>query len=204
MHQSTWQRLGTSLILCLGVLTSASAQVVDSVNVGKTPIASQWNVGDVGWLYTPSFGYDLGGIETLFPTGLENHHNVTVELYDELPSAGGVLLRSAMFVSEANVFSGGSFTPISLVANEDYFVGFRNVANLGPNITRDPGATLLSRLYLSDDGSYQYTLDDLHSAPILRFLAPPAPAAPAPEPTSITLLGLGALPLLRRLRRRMS
>jgi hypothetical protein len=129
---------------------------------------------------------------------------VTVELYDELPSAGGVLLRSAVFTSEANMFSGGSFAPLSLVANEDYFVGFRNVANLGPNITRDSGAILLSRLYFSDDGSYQYSIDDLHSAPILRFLAPeqPAPAPVAPEPTSMTLLGIGALQLMRRLRRR--
>ena len=46
------------------------------------------------WVYTPSFAFDLTGIKTKFSSGDPNRI-ITLEIYDELPSAGGTLLQES-------------------------------------------------------------------------------------------------------------
>jgi hypothetical protein len=165
-------------------------------------VAGTWNAAEVGWLYTPGFSYNLTGVETKFSS--VDVRTVDLEIYDEHPLLGGTLLRSASFAPSTS-FAGGSFMDLPLVGGEDYFIGFRNVLGLGFNTTADAGATSLGFLFFNgtNNGTYPNSEQGTHSQPILQFIGNRIgePSA-VPEPTSMALLGMGALPLLRRLRRR--
>ena len=135
------------LVLTLSVCDAASAAVMDSINADKTADTEGWGVCEVGWVYTPGFSYNLTGVRTKFGSG--DSRMVTVEVYDELPSQGGTLLRSATFSPLANTLAGGSFAPLELSAGEDYFIGFRNVLGLNANFTPEPDSVSVSPLYYS-------------------------------------------------------
>jgi len=143
------------LILALSVCNAASAAVMDSINADRNPSNEPWGVPEVGWIYTPGFSYNLTGVATKFGSG--DPRLVTVEVYDELPSQGGTLLRSALFSPVANAFAGGGFRPLQLSAGEDYFIGFRNVVAVNANFTPEPGSVSVSPLYygFTDSGSYE-------------------------------------------------
>ena len=96
------------VVICwFEVASPVSAAVIDSVNAGRNADANAWGVPEVGWIYTPSFSYNLTGVGTKFGSG--DPRTITVEVYDELPSQGGTLLRSAIFSPVANAFTGGGF-----------------------------------------------------------------------------------------------
>jgi hypothetical protein len=185
----------------LSVLSlSASAAVVDGVNAAASNDSSTWNATEVGWFYTPTFSYNLTGIETKFGSFVDSR-TVTVEVYTDSPGSGGMLLRSADFTALANAFSGGFFAPLSLTSGTTYFIGFRNVGNFNVNLTNDTGATNLpgGLLYSFDNnGSYSIGPETLFTAqPILQFHDDSA----VPEP-STWVLGLSAAALLLRFRHR--
>lgn len=205
----------------------ATAAVIDSVNADKQPAPLSWWAGqdEVGWLYRPASAYDLTGVETRFGALRPSDGNfanltptqratVTVEVYDALPADGGHLLRSADFTASTEL-AGGVFPALQLVAGEDYFIGFRHLDGLGVNYTIDPGAKSLGADHVelgnifgfaggyNPGGSGTYSIvgpaSGRSSAPILRFLGEPIPSpTTAPEPAGVLLLGLGALPLLKR------
>jgi len=203
-------RLGLTGLLALVLLPStshATPVVVESVNGSAAPfLSAAWGVSEVGWLYTPATTYDLTSVTTKF--GSSDSRTITLEIYTELPSGGGTLLRSAGFTPVGNVFAGPTFAPLTFVAGEDYFIGFRNVVGLLVNVTIDSGATNLGPLYFgqSDSGSYADIETGTHtSQPILQFLADDALSSTAvPEPASLALLctGLGALAVCARRRAR--
>lgn len=184
--------------------------VAASINAGAAPINALWIPDDIGWLYTPSQTIVLDGVLTKFAYG--GSQAVTEELYDGLPGAGGgTLLRSAVFIPDGTSFPGeptfagsgkpplyvgATFAPVTLMAGHAYFIGFRNVTNLGTNITTDPGATSLGAFYYDypGDGSYGSVNTTDSTQPILQFLSP---AAAVPEPSSLLLVGVaGGLGLL--------
>ncbi|MHC4647979.1 MAG: hypothetical protein ACYTBJ_21170 [Planctomycetota bacterium] len=144
------------LLLTLSVCSAAAAVVMDSINAEKDAETVPWGVSEVGWIYTPSLSYNLTDVRTKFGSG--DLRIVTVEVYDELPSLGGTLLRSAAFLPVANVFAGGSFVPLEVNAGEDYFIGFRNVYGLNRNYTPEAGSVSVSSLYYSwtDNGTYGF------------------------------------------------
>jgi hypothetical protein len=145
------------LILAVLLCNAASAAVVDSFNADKNPAAGAWGVSEVGWIYTPGSSYNLTGVRTKFGSGPGSYsRTVTLEVYDELPSQGGTLLRSAAFSPLADAFAGGSFGSLAVTAGEDYFIGFRNVNNLGSNFTTDPYSASVSHLFygIQDAGIY--------------------------------------------------
>jgi hypothetical protein len=151
----------------------APVELVDAVNQnGITSPLNRFWPADVGWEYTPPVDYILTGVFTKFSyIPYNDNRTVTVEIYDGLPSDGGRLLRSADFKPLANAFSGALFPPTNLRAGHAYFIGFRNVANLGQNIARYE-ATVLSPFYYSqfDDGTYSFSESGYHSScPILEF-----------------------------------
>ncbi|MHC4477487.1 MAG: peptidoglycan DD-metalloendopeptidase family protein [Planctomycetota bacterium] len=152
-----WSKSAVVVISTFLLCNAASAVVVDSFNADKSPSDSYWGVSEVGWIYTAGFSFNLTGVRTKFGSGPGSYSRlVTVEVYDELPAHGGILLRSATFTPVANMFAGGGFTPLPVDAGEDYFVGFRDVVGLGDNFTSDPGAQSVSNLHfgLYSTGAY--------------------------------------------------
>jgi hypothetical protein len=146
----------------------------------------------VGWLYVLGFVYELTGIGARFGAG--NVQNVTVELYSEHPGSGGTLLRTGIMTSQPNNWVDAAFAPITLNAGQSYFIGFRNVAGVGSNITGDPGATALpGGIWYSSTNSGAYTTNQpaYGGTAILRF-----EGSPVPEPATFALAAL-ALAALR-------
>lgn len=197
------------ICFCLVMLLSTAgpgytSPVVDSINVGATPSAStNWIATEVGWTYVPSFDYNLDGVLTKFGIGANDGRTITVEVYDEAPSAGGVLLRSGTFNPASDSFAGATFLPLALVAGEDYFIGFRNVGGLPVNVTSDGGATNLpgGLMYsFSNNGTYNLGPETGFTAqPILQFTG----ASNVPEPATMAVFGLmavGAFGVRRRLK----
>jgi MYXO-CTERM domain-containing protein len=207
--------------------------VADSVNANQSADNNAyWGSYDVGWLYTPSFSYNLSGVLTMFSipvgTSIENR-DVTVVLYQgTTPALGGTLLGSFQFDSSTaeGTFGGGDFgSPISLSAGQQYFVGFKNVgpinanpnANtnaIGVNFTGNPNATFLSNHFFDDtrDASCANTTDfacegnDTGPSVVLGepILEFLRPnVATTPEPASGALLGGAILALLGIRRRRV-
>jgi hypothetical protein len=200
----------TTSVVCavLGTSNPANAlSIVDSVNADKSPaIGTTWNANEVGWSYTPTFSYNLSGINTKFGAGFgAGSKTVTVEVYDEAPTTGGTLLRSASFTSLANAFSGGTFAALNLLAGEDYFIGFRNVDGLGVNFTQDAGSTALAplRYGFGNNGSYPSSYDfEPHTQAILQFVGETPTAVPTPALLP-GLIGLG-LGVLRKRKAQMA
>jgi hypothetical protein len=203
VHFSVGLALTTLAAVALAAAHPAQASVVDSVNANKTPPPfGTWAANEVGWQYTPSFSYDLSGILTKFAA--VDNRTVTAELYNGLPTAGGVLLGSGAFTPSTG-FAGGAFANLPLTAGHAYFVGFRGVGGLGVNVTENPGATYLSDLHYDGGNSGSYTIPevgDFTGQPILEFEG--SIPSPAPEPGSLALLATGGLPLLGLLRRRLA
>jgi hypothetical protein len=131
------------------------------------------------WVYTPPTSYQLTGINTKFGVGASDDPTtegrvVTLEVYDEHPfHGGGTLLRSVNFSVAEMAFSGGSFAALSLQSGEDYYIGFRNVTNLGVNWTGDAGATFLAQFWAGNPsypGQYRGSTCTQCDPPILQFL----------------------------------
>src|SRR5262249_33796925 len=105
---------------------------------------------------------------------------------------GGSLLRSATFAPVPGRFSGGMFEPLTLEAGHRYFIGFEDILLLGGNVTKDAGATSLGTERLDHDRSRSFAIwgsggsDDFTDQPVLQFHG-------TPEPSGLTLLGLGAV-----------
>jgi hypothetical protein len=164
------------MLLCAFAFSAFADALIDSINQDGFPSPlSRWMAAEIGWKYTPTVNYALTGVFTEFsaiPYG--DNRTVTVEVYDGLPSDGGRLLRSADFTPLAETYSGASFLPLNLLAGHAYFIGFRNVAHLGINVTANPEATVLYPLYysLDNDDSYSFietVTDNNSSNPILEF-----------------------------------
>jgi hypothetical protein len=187
----------TCLVMAPG---AEAATIIDSVNADKSPVPTFWLASEVGWFYTPAFSYTLTGINTKFASsGTAIAPTVTVEVYDGDPFFGAPLLRSADFTGLTDAFSGGTFTNLALLAGKEYFVGFRNVGNLGVNVTDDPGATSLFQLAFGFDNNGTYPeieMDRFTTQPILQFVGT---ATPVPTPALLpALLGMGAAVLRKR------
>jgi hypothetical protein len=195
-----WQVLVGALALAVCAPMSRADSVMDGVNMGATPSGDSWYATDVGWFYTPSFSYQLTGVETRF-SSLDSRL-CTLEFFRVGPPSdpGSVLLRSSPFAPSTS-WAGGTFAPLALTAGTTYFVGIRNTQWLGVNATNDPGATVWSPLRWDYDNSGSYAAVEsgrYTSQPILRFRGPDA----IPEAGTLTaLMGLlsgGGLLILRR------
>jgi hypothetical protein len=214
------------VLLCAAAIVFAAAAsqaqagwiIADSINASATPafynpgspITMTWAASEVGWFYTPSTSYDLWEVLTKF--GVTDNRLVTVDVYQAShgangsllsPSAGDVPLRSAQFAPQTDALAGGIFAPLTLTANNTYFIGFENVSGLGLNVTADSGATSLAgglRFGFSGSGYLPVSVGGFLSQPILQFqYDPPGPspdAPAAPEPASFVLFGLGSCVLV--------
>lgn len=191
LHLQTILRI-SSIFIITGFLQWAPVSQADikadGLNDDKNPQFLGWCSGCtvVGWYYIAPFDYDLSGIQTNFEPGVGAERTVTVEILTDRRFAGGALLASADFDSSTarGTLGGGTFvSPVHLTAGTRYFVGFRNVQNIGINTTADAGALNLGPLGLYidndfvNDGQYEFRggqpcIGSPQDQPIIRFLQP--------------------------------
>lgn len=188
-------------LLCVlsGLLATSSfslqAAIIDSVNPDGMPQQvgdNGWNIENIGWLYTPTFDYTLQGVNTLFGTDTRQAlpQIVTLEIFDEV---GGNVLRSADFMALENTYSGALFADLTLVAGEDYFIGFRNIMNLQANFNVDGIAPTELTAFYNFAGAPDYG-SQVNSGPIAQALLQfEGQRVPVPEPSSLILLLAGIL-----------
>ena len=192
-----------AIVILVLAASPAPAAIIDSINADKTPFTSEiGNVDEIGWLYTPDFSYTLTGIQSKFGAGegpIYAWGIVELEIYDGLPINGGALLRSVTFGVVRGLLGGGSFTPLEISGGTDYFVGFRGVEPIGSPYTIPcnfavSGVPLPCYYGTDNSGTYSFATDDYHLIhPILLFEG-------VPEPSTLLLLSLGGLALMRKRR----
>ena len=183
--------------------------VVDSINADKSPKPAEWSLTEVGWFFTPSSSYSLGGVQSKFSDQGTITRLVTIEVRSAGGNVIGDVLRSGSFTLEhdspSSLFQGASFAPLGLTAGTQYFIGFRNTDSTGAIVTEDAGATNLGlfRFGRSNLGTYENAFNTSPNnrlgQPILRFLGP-ADASAVPEPSALAALVpalLGVLALNR-------
>ncbi len=195
----------------------ASAAIIDNINGSFLPpfLVFGTPVDNVGWDYTPSFSYNLTGISTFFEP-VDNPAPVTRTVTVVLEStAGGTPIASGtVSVGASGGVQGVSFSPVTLTAGTEYFVGFENVLGLGLNIVdwfqgvngpvgeQPPGTVNLDGWWQGTPAGNNFTIftpqmvDEklqVFSAPILNFsgtsITPPP--TPVPEPSTWALMVLG-------------
>lgn len=121
--------------------------------------------------------------------------NITIELWDALPNGGGVLLASGTALGTPGSYVDVSWAPVVITSGVDYFLVFLDGGASGMglrgdttnqyafgNVFANPGFTA----FLTFDYTFRTFTDD---------------AFGVPEPTTLSLVGLGALALLGRRRR---
>jgi hypothetical protein len=189
--------------------------VLDNINGGATPEDSDVNngLGDVGWVYVPTFSYTLDEILTNFGDGDGLTSTVTLSFYSGIPNSGGTLLGTESFTSNPG-FQGALFgSDISITAGDTYFVGLSNTLGDGLDMVAAafsvtlaqpaaPGVTYTNGVYTDDNGAttdfntffplVSAGLDNAFAAPILDFDGPNL----TPEPGSLALSITGCMALL--------
>ena len=210
-----------AVLLCSGVaspIASASA-LMDDVNGSATPgffvffsNAGASSDANIGWVYTPSLAYNLDRIETTFrsvPNFSAFTRPVTLSIWDSHPGSGGAMLRSGSFnVGNEGGAQGISFSDLTLIAGQDYFIGLQNILGLGINIVeplgpfpgnfangQPAGTEFLNGWYTGPSFETFIPLatgdpqvpNNPFAAPILRFYG-----TAVPEPSSAMLIVVGA------------
>jgi len=211
--------------LSLTAAPAGAQTVVASVNASRAPAGEFWSAASVGWFYTPTTSFLLQSVNTKFFATGGTDRNVTVELLTAPRSDGGTLLASGEFntLLARGVFGGVTFaSPINVVANTQYFIGFRNMAPLGAgdfdlvpesellraNYTDVVGADFFSalRFGFENDGQYELEFDEgSNTRPILQFIRQDATTV-IPEPSTVWMLvaGLTGVLAVSRYRKRAS
>jgi hypothetical protein len=193
---------------------AANAAVIDNVNGSFLPpfLVFGGAIDNIGWDYTPSFSYNLTGISTYFePVGNPAPVTRTVTVVLESTAGGAPIATGAVSVGPSGGAVGVTFSPITLTADQTYFVGFENVLGLGLNIVDwfqgvngPPNQQPVGTVNL--DGWYngtppgnnfqnfipQMVGDQLQvfSAPILNFSGTPV-GTPTPEPSTWAMMLAG-------------
>lgn len=209
MQNRRWVPRVTIVLLSVGMFVGASVAqgqtVVDSINGSGTPDGSgQWSAYTYGIDYTPSSSYTVARIEANWGGVLADGRTITVEVYDENPNSGGVLLASGSFPQTAAGWQGANLdTPLSFQAGEDYFIGFSNTLGaMGRFYTDDDSGTFFTAWWGNAASVYDHEDNDGdYNTPIVRFIGNAA-ALPGLSPLGIVLMVVAlaaiALVVLRR------
>jgi len=150
--------------------------LMQSINDTFAPMVDyRWEVADAGWLFVPNRTYNFDRVETNFSR--VDGRTITIEIYDAHPRNGNLLASGTFSVFSSTNFIGTTFEhPVTLYAGEDYFIGCRNVLNLGVNVTDAADAVSLGSMWYdwNGDGSYGSEEVGAYTAkPILRLYGSP-------------------------------
>ena len=129
-----------ALLVLLATRASAAPALIAAYNETAQPELGTYWPYSVGWLWQAPVSFELTRIETRFSSGLKT---VGIEVYDNLPHLGGLLLASSSYVAVGGTWGGADVGPVALTAGEDYLIGFTNVENLGASFSGF-GSTLFS------------------------------------------------------------
>ena len=194
-------------LAALAVATpDAGAQVQDPINVGAPLYGERFATETFGWSYTPLGTFSLTGVFTRFaevdPADLGR--TVWVDVYD---GSLQTPLGSASFLAGDALggLGGATFAqPITLTGGTTYFIGLRNVLDLGTNLTTGPRQ--LATVRFGDLYEFEASLGDFEDAyfqPVLELRGTPV-ASTVPEPGTVVLVAtglVGAAGVARRRRR---
>jgi hypothetical protein len=186
---------------------AASATIIDNINGGASPAFFFFGgaIDNIGWDYTPSFSYNLTGISTFFePIAVPAPTTRTVTVVLKSTAGGAPIASGDVTVGAAGGAQGVSFSPVTLTAGTEYFVGFENVLGLGLNIvnfilTQPDGTVNLDGWWQGTPPGNNFTIFtpqmvmgqlQVFSAPILNFSGTPIPT-PVPEPSTWAMMVLG-------------
>lgn len=139
-----------------------------NVNNPSQPIPA--NTSDAGWLYTATQTYTLGRVEFRFAVG--NGVPITIDVYNNLPSLGGVLLATGTFTPVGgNIWEGADLSAqIPVTVGQTLFIGVRDFYS---SPTTDAGAATAYPLYFSTTPS-NYGIDGTAFSnlfkPIMRLI----------------------------------
>lgn len=189
-----------AVVLVLAVADTSSAAFTAAYNETSPAGGGLYWPYSIGWIWESPADFTLTRIETMFGSG---DRNVGIEVYDNLPHLGGTLLASATYDEVGGTWGGADLGPVSIVAGEDYLIGFTNVAGLGPNLTGDAGSTVFSAdgyIRHDNDGGLPaaYTQSGLgQSTAIIRIYGDTSPI-PAPGALLLGSMGIGIVSWLRR------
>jgi LPXTG-motif cell wall-anchored protein len=192
-------RVATLAILAVSATPAPAAPILSFDPASGVSANNQ--AQSVGWRFTVETPVTVTGLGWYAPNGGPLALSHRVGLWD--PS--GALLTSVVVpIGTAAPFDGlfrtADVTPLVLSPGVDYVVGgenfFGNPDRLATNVTQtvDPRITYGHPTFsLIGSG---FTRPDMDSGATTGFYGPSFSAAPAPEPSTLTLAGLGTLGLL--------
>jgi hypothetical protein len=189
-----------TLALLAGCTAPASAAPVLSFDAASG-VSSSNQAQSVGWRFTVDSPVTVTGLGWYAPNGGPVAVSHRVGLWD--PS--GSLLASALVPFGAGAALDGQFrtvevTPLVLPPGVDYIVGGENFSGnpdrLATNVTQTVDSSITyGHPTFSALGS-GFTRPTSDSGATTGFYGPSFSVAPAPEPSALTLAGLGTLGLL--------
>ena len=148
-----------------------------------------------GW--SPENSFDLSKIEifTLETDQYPATGNFTINLrVDNAEKPGDILQAVSFDLTGGSGFFGAEFdSPVSLSADETYWVGYYHYNTLGSHLTLEDEATDLYYYLISNPGGDSPELSEYQcgpSSPMMKFYAP------VPIPGAVWLLGSGLIGIL--------
>lgn len=189
--------LAVTLLLLGGVALPARADVVDQSQLSDTIFMAGFGQTDLAQSFQQAAA-NISGASVKLRAGIgTGTGDITIALYDKLPNQAGVLLASGTAVGvSAGQFATVSWSPVVDIPNTTYYLVFtstNSTLGLGGDINNPyPRGQVFANAGFGSFPNFDYTFQTFAST------------AAVPEPSVLTLMGLGlaGVGVVRLLRRR--